>query len=79
MIRVAEKINPQKYGKLLSKTLPVIIKTEKKTTARFRLIGENKLSLEESVLLELLGKLIADFEEKFYQSPAKISKTPLSR
>ena len=28
MIRVAEKVNPTKYGRLLTKTLPVIIKTE---------------------------------------------------
>ncbi|MFV0387704.1 MAG: hypothetical protein ACK5NT_03025 [Pyrinomonadaceae bacterium] len=27
----------------------------------------DKLSFEETALLELLGKLIADFEEKFYQ------------
>jgi len=72
MIRVAEKINPQKYGRLLSKTLPTIIKTEE-VNDRAILIVEgllakgDKLSSEETVLLELLGKLIADFEEKFYQ------------
>ncbi len=72
MIRVAEKINPQKYGRLLSKTLPTIIKTEE-VNDRAILIVEgllakgDKLSSEEMVLLELLGKLIADFEEKFYQ------------
>ena len=84
MIRVAEEINPQKYGRLLSKTLPVIIKTEKENDRAIliveRLLAKgDKLSSEEMVLLELLGKLIADFEEKFYQSPAKRSKTPLSR
>ena len=72
MIRVAEKVNPTKYGKLLSKTLPMIIKTEEENDRAILLIEkllekDNKLSFEENALLELLGKLIADFEEKFYQ------------
>ena len=72
MIRVAEKVNPQKYGRLLSKTLPMIIKTEAENERAILLVGEllakgDKLAFEESALLELLGKLIADFEEKFYQ------------
>ncbi len=72
MIRVAERINPQKYGRLLSRTLPVIIKTEEENDRVILIVEEllakgAKLSSEEGVLLELLGKLIADFEEKFYQ------------
>lgn len=72
MIRVAEKVNPNKYGRLLSKTLPTIIKTEAENERAILLVEEllakgNKLSFEENTLLELLGKLIADFEEKFYQ------------
>ncbi len=72
MIRVAETVNQQKYGRLLSKTLPMIIKTEEENERAILLVGEllakgNKLAFEESALLELLGKLIADFEEKFYQ------------
>ena len=72
MIRVAENVNPQKYGRLLSKTLPTIIKTEAENERAISLVGEllakgDKLSFEENALLELLGKLIADFEEKFYQ------------
>ncbi len=72
MIRVAEKVNPTKYGRLLSKTLPMIIKTEEENERAISLVSEllakgNKLSFEENALLELLGKLIADFEEKFYQ------------
>lgn len=72
MIRITEKVNPTKYGKLLSETLPTVIKTEAEND-RAILIVENllakgdKLSFEENALLELLGKLIADFEEKFYQ------------
>lgn len=72
MIRVAEKVNPQKYGKLLSKTLPAIIKTEEENDRAISIVEEllskgERLSSEENALLELLGKLIADFEEKFYQ------------
>lgn len=72
MIRVAEKVNPQKYGKLLSKTLPTIIKTEAENDRAILIVEEllakgDKLTFEENTLLELLGKLIADFEEKFYQ------------
>jgi len=72
MIRVAEKVNPQKYGKLLSETLPTIIKTEEENDRAILIVEEllakgDKLSFEENALLELLGKLIADFEEKLYQ------------
>jgi HTH-type transcriptional regulator/antitoxin HigA len=72
MIRVAEKVNPQKYGRLLSRTLPTVIKTEDENERAISLVEEllakgNKLSCEENALLELLGNLIADFEETFYQ------------
>lgn len=72
MIRVAEKVNPQKYGKLLSNTLSTIIKTEAENDRAILLVERllakgDKISPEENALLELLGKLIADFEEKFYQ------------
>jgi len=72
MISVAEKVNPRKYGRLLSKTLPTIIKTEEENERAISLVSEllakgNKLSFEENALLELLGKLIADFEVEFYQ------------
>ena len=72
MIRVAEKVNPKKYGKLLSKTLPTIIKTEAENDRAILIVEEllakgDKLTSEENALLELLGKLIADFEEEFYQ------------
>lgn len=72
MIRVAENVNPQKYGRLLSKTLPTVIKTEAENDRAISIVEEllakgDKLTSEESILLELLGKLIADFEEKFYQ------------
>jgi len=72
MIRVAERVNPQKYGRLLSKTLPAVIKTEEENDRAVLLIEKllekgAKISLEENALLDLLWNLIADFEEKFYQ------------
>jgi len=72
MITFAEKVNPQKYGRLLSRTLPTIIKTEEENDRAILIVEEllakgDKISSEENALLELLGKLIADFEEKFYQ------------
>lgn len=72
MIRVAEKVNSQKYGRLLPKTLPAVIKTEEENDRAILLIEKllekgDKISLEENALLDLLWNLIADFEEKFYQ------------
>ncbi len=72
MIRISSNINQQKYGKLLSDTLPSIIKTEEENDRAILVVEtllakKENLSPEESVLLELLGKLIADFEEDFYQ------------
>ena len=72
MIRTAAKINPQRYGRLLSNALPAIIKTEEENDRSILIVEKllskgSKLSFEESALLELLGKLIADFEEKFYR------------
>ena len=72
MIRVAERVNPQKYGRLLSRTLPAVIKTEKENDRAILLVEKlvekgDKISLEENALLDLLWSLIADFEEKFYQ------------
>lgn len=72
MIRVAERVNPNKYGRLLSKTLPAVIKTEEENDRAILLVEKllekgDKISIEENALLDLLWGLIADFEEKFYQ------------
>ena len=72
MITTAAKINPQKYGRLLTKTLPTIIKSEAENDRAILIVEKlitkgSKLTYEENALLELLGKLISDFEEKFYQ------------
>ncbi len=72
MIKVAEKVDTRKYGRLLTKALPAIIKTEEENERAITFVGNllskgDKLSLEEKVLLELFGKLIADFEVGFYK------------
>ncbi|MEP7038577.1 MAG: helix-turn-helix domain-containing protein [Acidobacteriota bacterium] len=72
MIRVAESVNPNKYGRLLSKTLPTVIKTEAENDRAILLVEKllekgDKISPEENALLDLLWNLIADFEERFYQ------------
>jgi HTH-type transcriptional regulator/antitoxin HigA len=66
------RIEPKKYGRLLSNALPKIIKTEQENDRAILIVEKllakgTRLSPEENTLLELLGKLIADFEDKFYQ------------
>ena len=66
------RIEPKKYGKLLSNALPKIIKTEQENDRAILIVEKllakgEPLSSEEGALLELLGTLIADFEGKFYQ------------
>jgi HTH-type transcriptional regulator/antitoxin HigA len=67
----ASKIDRKKYGRLLTNALPSVIKTEEENDRAIliveKLLAKKELSFEESTLLELLGKLIADFEERFYR------------
>ncbi|WP_339381847.1 transcriptional regulator [Dendronalium phyllosphericum] len=72
--------NSEFYSQLLSEYQPRIIKTED-DNERFleiveELLSHPKLSPEENALLELLVKLIEDFEDKHYQLN---SSTPHSR
>ncbi len=71
MIIVGTNINLRQYGRLLSKTLPTIIRTEEENDRVLLLVEKlfakgDDLTLEENALLELLVKLIADFEEEYY-------------
>lgn len=58
----------KKYGKLLSQTLPCVIRTEDeyeqmlKKVHRLTNKGEEKLSPEETRLLELMSVLVEDYE-----------------
>lgn len=71
MIGVTTTINSRQYGRLLSKALPTIIRTEEENERALSLVEKlfakgDDLSFEENALLELLVKLIADFEEDYY-------------
>jgi HTH-type transcriptional regulator/antitoxin HigA len=71
MIGVNANINSRQYGRLLSKALPTIIRTEEENERALMLVERlfakgDDLTFEENALLELLVKLIADFEEEYY-------------
>jgi hypothetical protein len=64
-------INPQKYGRLLARVRPTVIRTDEENDRMHTLVGQlmakgDSLTPEEGELLRLLGKLIAGFEEEFY-------------
>ena len=65
-------INPVKYGQLLVKVLPRPITTEREYDQAVGLArqlmekGEGKLSPEEGKLLELLGILVEDYDDRRY-------------
>lgn len=72
MITLTTKLNPQRYGRILSKALPTIIKTEEENDRAILFVEKllakgSALSAEEDAMLELMVKLISDFEEKYYQ------------
>lgn len=72
MNTTASRIDGKKYGRLLSRALPSVIKTEAENDRAILIVEKMlakgpKLSFEEKTLLELLGQLIADFEERFYR------------
>lgn len=65
-------INPQKYGKLLARVRPTLIRTEQENERMLGLVKQlmakgDSLTPEEGELLKLIGRLITDFEETFYQ------------
>lgn len=68
----AIKIDPQRYGRLLAKVLPVRIGTEEENERMLleaeKLIEKGDLRTpEEDALLDLLAHLIQQFEREFYQ------------
>ncbi|MCU1266232.1 MAG: hypothetical protein JWM21_2550 [Acidobacteria bacterium] len=72
MKAVTSASNPKKYGKLLARVRPTVITTEDENDRMLALVEKlmakgDSLTPEEGELLRLLGKLIADFEEEFYQ------------
>lgn len=71
--RTVRKIDPVRYRRLLSRTMPVVIETEEENARMLTIVeklmqkGEN-LSAEEEKLLKLLARLIEDFEERYYRA-----------
>jgi len=72
MKRAVRTIDPARYKRLLSQTMPVIIETEEENERMLRVIeklmdkGEG-VSLEEEKVLKLLTRLVEDFEERYYR------------
>ena len=72
MNRGVRKIDPVRYRRLLTRTMPVVIENEEENERMLAIVeklmkkGEN-LSAEEEKLLKLLVKLIEDFEQRYYQ------------
>lgn len=70
-----EQFDTRKYGRLLARAIPVAIKTEEenermlKQVSRLVAKGEERITLEESRLLELMAILIEDFEKQHYSIP----------
>lgn len=69
------RIDPKKYGRLLSRALPIVIETEEENERMLAAVeqlvakGEDKLTPEEGRLLKLMVRLIEDFEESAYPMP----------
>ena len=72
MRSAVRKIDPTRYRRLLSQTMPVVIETEEENERMLKVIeklmdkGES-LSPEEEKLLKLLTRLVEDFEEEYYE------------
>ena len=67
-----KNVNAIRYGRMLTRVLPAVIKTERENKRMLEEIwklmskGERNLSVEETVLLELLSKLVEDFEKEHH-------------
>src|SRR6266446_3449480 len=71
--RAVRKIDPTRYKKLLSQTMPVVIETEEENERMLTVVEKlmekgERLSPEEEKLLKLFSRLIEDFEQRYYQS-----------
>ena len=70
-----KRINPARYGKMISRVRPVVIKNERENKRMLAEIwklmskGEDNLSAEENALLELMSRLVEDFEREHYPIP----------
>jgi len=75
MNTTVEDLDLKRYGRLLARALPKVIKTEEENERTLAVIeslmekGERNMTPEEDALLELLTNLVHDFEEKAYPVP----------
>lgn len=75
MSTTIEVLDLKRYGRLLARTVPKVIKTEEENERALAIVeslmkkGEGNLTPEEDALLELLTGLIHDFEETAYPIP----------
>jgi HTH-type transcriptional regulator/antitoxin HigA len=74
------KIDRNKYGRLLARTVPTVVQTEKENERLLAEIeklmakGEDRLTPEEDALLELLTRLVESYEGRAY--PQKKASPP---
>lgn len=71
MSRAARKIDPARYKRLLSRTMPVVIESEEENERMLAIVEKlmdkrEELSAEEEKLLKLFARLIEDFEQRYY-------------
>jgi len=80
---IAARLDPKRYARLLSATLPAIIETEEQNEYYLGVVEElmlegEDIAPEEEMLLNLLSLLISEFERRFYQirkaSPLEVLK-----
>ena len=75
MSTLTVNLDTKRYGRLLARALPTVIKSEAENDRMLRRIeelmekGEGNLTPEETALFELLVDLVHDFEEKHYPLP----------
>jgi HTH-type transcriptional regulator / antitoxin HigA len=75
MSTTMEDLDLKRYGRLLARTVPRVIKTEEENERALAIVesllekGEANMTPEEDELLELLADLIHNFEEKAYPIP----------
>ncbi len=69
-------LDTKRYGRLLAKALPTVIKSEVENNRMLAIVedlmakGEDSLTPEENALLELLVDLVHDFEKRRYPLPS---------
>ncbi len=76
MSTITIDLDTKRYGRLLAKALPTVIKSEGENNRMLATIedlmakGEDNLFPEEAALLDLLVDLVHDFEERHYPLPS---------